>query len=46
MVVVGRISTRLSIENDVVEVSIRKIGWGVSCVVWQASSVGTWRTRD
>jgi len=44
MFVVGRVSTRLSIEKDVV--LVRKIGRGVSCAVWRASFVGTWRTRE
>jgi len=39
-----RVSTWLSIEKDVV--LVRKIGRGVSCVVWRASFVGTWRTRE
>jgi len=33
--VVTSVSTRLSLEKDVEEL-IRKIGGGVSCVVWQA----------
>ena len=42
---VGSVSTRLSPKKDVEEL-ICKIGGGVSCVVWQASFVGTWGTRE
>ena len=47
MFVVGEMLTRVSNEKDVEEL-IRKIGGGMSCVVWRASFVrtcGTWE-RD